>query len=159
MDRLPVSIKLIISIAVPLIGGFLSGLASMSNVAQFYAKLAKPSFSPPGWLFGPAWTILYILMGVAAFLIWQKGLDAKGVIPALIVFLIQLAINFSWSPVFFGLQSIAGGLILIIILWLAIIVTIVLFWRLNYVAGVLLLPYLLWVTFATVLNFYIWQLN
>lgn len=159
MNRLPAIAKFFISIAVPLIGGFISGLLSMQNIRSFYLSLDKPSFAPPSWVFGPAWTILYILMGIAAFLIWNKGLNIKGVIPALGVFLIQLALNFSWTPIFFRFQSILGALIVIIILWIAINITIVLFWRLNKIAGLLLVPYLLWVTFATALNYYILKLN
>lgn len=159
MDKLSPLAKLIISITIPLVGGFLSGFFTMGTVAEFYLKLAKPSFSPPGWIFGPVWTILYILIGIAAFLIWNKGLNTRGVTPALIIFLIQLALNFSWTPVFFGFQSIAGGLIIIALLWVAIIASIVMFWRLDQIAGALLIPYLLWVSFATVLNFYILRLN
>ena len=159
MGKLPSIAKLIISIAIPLIGGFLSGFLAMRNIAEFYSKVAKPSFSPPAWVFAPAWTILYILMGIAAFLIWEKGLNTAGVIPALVIFLTQLALNISWTTIFFGLQSIAGGLIVIIILWIAIMITIVLFWRLNKIAGLLLVPYLLWVTFATALNYFVMRLN
>ncbi len=159
MRRLSSTEKLIISIAIPLIGGFLSGFLAMRNVTEFYSMLVKPSFSPPAWIFAPAWTILYVLMGIAAFLIWEKGLNIAGVIPALAIFLIQLALNFSWTPIFFGLQSIAGGFIVIVILWIAVLITIILFWRLNKIAGLLLIPYLLWITFATALNYFIMKLN
>jgi len=159
MDRLPAIVKLAISVAVPLIGGFISSLLSMQNIKSFYLSLDKPSFAPPSWVFGPAWTVLYILMGIAAFLIWNKGLNTEGVIPALGFYLIQLALNFSWTPIFFRFQSILGALVVIIILWIAIIITTVLFWRLNKIAGLLLVPYLLWVTFATALNYYILRLN
>lgn len=157
--RIPNVVKLIISIAVPLTGGFISGVFASRSIETWYKTLAKPSFAPPNWVFAPAWTILYIAIGIAAYLVWIRGSQLPEVRTALTVFLIQLALNFSWTPVFFGLRSPIGGLIIISILLAVIIVTLVLFWRISLPAGLLLIPYLLWVSFATALNFAIWQLN
>ncbi len=125
----------------------------------WYGAIRKPSFTPPGWVFGPVWTTLYILMGVAAFLVWRKGLDSRGVRAALAWFLVQLVLNALWSPVFFGWHRIGLALIVLILLWGALVVTL---WRFAWISGVaagLLAPYLAWVSFAGVLNASIWWLN
>ncbi len=153
------SIKLVIAIAVPLAIGGLSGFATASGVATWYPTLVKPSFNPPAWIFGPVWTVLYIMMGVAAFLVWRQGLATEGVKLALTVFGVQLALNGLWSILFFGMQSPGLALAEIIVLVLAIVATVWLFWRVVPAAGMLLLPYLAWVGFATVLNGSIWMLN
>ena len=116
-------------------------------------------FNPPAWVFGPVWTLLYVMMGVAAFLVWQRGWSAAGVKIALAFFVLQLALNGLWSVLFFGLQSPGLALIEIVLLWLAIAVTTVLFWRVTPPAGLILLPYWAWVSFATILNGSIWMLN
>jgi tryptophan-rich sensory protein len=151
--------KLVICIVVCLAAGAIGSVFTRSAIPTWYATLEKPPFSPPNWLFAPVWTLLYILMGIAAFLVWRKGLENRGVRIALIVFLIQLALNALWSVVFFGLESPLYGLIVISILWIAILVTIIKFFRISRVASVLMWPYLLWVTFAAVLNSSIWLLN
>lgn len=153
------TIKLVISIATPLAVGGLSGFATARGVADWYPTLTKPSFNPPTWVFGPAWTLLYIMMGVAAFLVWRQGLESDGVKIALTVFGIQLALNGLWSILFFGMQAPGLALAEIIVLWIAIGVTTVLFWRVVPAAGALLLPYWGWVSFATVLNASLWWLN
>ncbi len=153
------TIKLVISIATPLAVGGLSGFATARGVANWYPTLTKPSFNPPAWVFGPAWTLLYIMMGVAAFLVWRKGLEVDGVKIALTVFGIQLALNGLWSILFFGMQAPGLALAEIIVLWIAIGATTVLFWRVVPAAGALLLPYWGWVSFATVLNASLWWLN
>ena len=153
------AIALFIAIAVPLAIGGLSGFATADAVSSWYPTLVKPSFNPPAWVFGPVWTVLYITMGVAAFLVWRQGLATGGVRLALVVFAVQLALNGLWSILFFGMQSPGVALIEIIALWLAIAATVVLFWRVATVAGALMVPYLLWVSFATVLNASIWWLN
>ena len=153
------TIKLVISIATPLAVGGLSGFATARGVADWYPTLTKPSFNPPAWVFGPAWTLLYIMMGVAAFLVWRQGLESDGVKIALTVFGIQLALNGLWSILFFGMQAPGLALAEIIVLWIAIGVTTVLFWQVVPAAGALLLPYWGWVSFATVLNASLWWLN
>jgi tryptophan-rich sensory protein len=119
----------------------------------------KPSFNPPASFFGPVWTVLYIMMGVAAFLVWRRGLDADGVRIALTVFAVQLALNGLWSILFFGMQAPGWALVEIVLLWIAIGITAVLFWRVAMLPGALLLPYWGWVSFAAVLNASLWWLN
>lgn len=125
---------------------------------EWYAGLAKPAWNPPNWLFGPVWTVLYILMAVAAWLVWRRQGLAGAALP-LLVFVVQLVLNAMWSWLFFGLQRPGVALAEILVLWVAILVTILLFFRVRSVAGILLIPYLLWVSFAAVLNFTIWRLN
>lgn len=151
--------KLLIALAVPLAVGGLSGFATASGVAAWYPTLVKPAFNPPAWVFGPVWTLLYVMMGVAAFLVWRQGLGADGVRLALGVFLLQLLLNGAWSLLFFGLRSPAWAFVDIVALWLAIGGTVWLFWRVLPAAGLLLLPYWAWVSFAAVLNGSIWSLN
>jgi tryptophan-rich sensory protein len=151
--------KLLIALALPLAVGGLSGFATSAGVAAWYPTLVKPAFNPPAWLFGPVWTLLYLMMGVAAFLVWRRGLGADGVRLALGVFLFQLLLNGLWSLLFFGLRSPGWALVDIGLLWLAIGGTIWLFWRVAPTAGLLLLPYWAWVSFAAVLNGSIWSLN
>jgi benzodiazapine receptor len=151
--------KLVISIVACLAAGAIGSIFTRSAIPTWYATLEKPIFSPPNWLFAPVWTLLYILMGVAAFLVWRKGLADRQVRTALIVFLVQLVLNALWSVVFFGLESPLYGLIIIVVLWAAILITVIKFFRISRVASGLMWPYLLWVTFAAVLNGSIWLLN
>jgi tryptophan-rich sensory protein len=151
--------QLILAVTLPLAVGGLSGFATASGVASWYPTLAKPSFNPPAWVFGPTWTVLYILMGVALFLVWQQGLNTQGVRLALFVFGVQLMLNALWSIIFFRMQSPGWAFAEIILLWIAIIATLWAFWRVMPAAGWLLVPYLAWVSFAAVLNGSIWFLN
>ncbi|MCH8501176.1 MAG: tryptophan-rich sensory protein [Aliidiomarina sp.] len=129
------------------------------NAPNFYAELSVPSWAPPGWLFGPVWTTLYTMMAIASWLIWREyGFSATSKRAHLANF-VQLALNMLWSWLFFAWYFGAVSFIEIVFLWLAIVLTIIQFWRLNRVAAVLLVPYLAWVSFAAVLNFSIWQLN
>jgi translocator protein len=152
-------LKLIASLAVVLVAGGIGSLATTKAIPTWYQALKKPSFNPPEWLFGPAWTVLYLLMAVAAFLVWKQGFNAAGVKLALAVFLVQLVLNALWSILFFGFRSPLAGLVNIAVLWLAILATIALFFRVSMPAGVLLLPYIAWVTFAALLNAAILRLN
>ncbi len=153
------ALGLIVAIVIPLAVGAVSGAATARGVSSWYPTLVKPSFNPPAWIFGPVWTVLYIMMGAAAFVVWQRGWDSAGVRAAVTAFAVQLALNGLWSILFFGLQSPGLALLEIVVLWLAIAATSVLFWRVATVAGALMVPYLLWVSFATVLNASIWWLN
>ena len=153
------AIKLVVAVAVPLVVGGISGFATSRGVAEWYPTLVRPAFTPPSWLFGPVWTLLYIAMGVAAFLVWRRGLATEGVAVALTAFVVQLALNGLWSLLFFGARAPGVAFIEIIVLWVSIVVTVWLFWRLSTAAGVLLLPYLAWVSFAAVLNGSLWALN
>ena len=151
--------KLIISVLIPLCAGLIGSVFTIRSIPTWYATLMKPDLSPPGWIFAPVWTALYVLMGIAAFLVWRKGLEHKGVKAALIVFGIQLFLNTIWSIIFFGLQNPFWAFIDIIALWLAIIANIIYFRRISYTCAFLLLPYLIWVSFASYLNYSIWTLN
>jgi tryptophan-rich sensory protein len=152
-------IRLMIAVVVPLAVGGLSGFATARGVQDWYPTLIKPSFNPPSWVFGPVWTVLYLMMGIAAFLVWQKGWDSGAVKAALALFAVQLILNGLWSVLFFGIQSPGLAFSEILLLWVSIGATLVLFWRVSPVSGILLLPYEAWVTFAVVLNGAIWTLN
>jgi len=152
-------IKLVISIVVCEGAGIIGSVFSTPAIPSWYAALQKPAFTPPNWLFAPAWGTLYLLMGIAAFLVWRVGLGNQPVKTALYFFLIQLVFNTMWSAVFFGMQSPLYGVIVIIILWMAILLTIIKFARISAVAAWLLVPYILWVSFASALNISVWLLN
>jgi len=151
--------KLIASIVACQLAGVIGSVFTTPAIPTWYAALAKPAFTPPSWLFAPAWITLYLLMGIAASLVWRVGLDQKHVRTALILFLVQLVLNALWSVAFFGLQSPLGGIIVIVLLWVAILLTILKFFRISTAAGALLVPYIAWVTFAATLNAYIYVLN
>ena len=151
--------RLLICVGAVLAASSIGSFATVRAIPTWYKGLTKPSFNPPNWLFGPAWTVLYLLMAVAAWLVWKQGLGAPGVKLALAVFLVQLILNALWSVLFFGLRSPLAGLIGISGLWLAILATIILFFRVSTPAGVLLLPYIAWVSFAAILNAAILRLN
>lgn len=152
-------IRLAISIGVCLAAGFIGSIFTTASIPTWYTTLEKPSFNPPNWLFGPVWTILFILMGISAFLVWRVGLGEPNVKVALIIFIIQLILNAFWSVAFFGLRSPIAGLIVIIILWIAILLTILSSAKVSITAGILLIPYILWVSFASILNATIYVLN
>ena len=152
-------IRLGIAVTIPLAVGGLSGLVTAQGVQDWYPTLIKPSFNPPSWVFGPVWTVLYLMMGIAAFLVWQKGWDSGAVKVALALFAIQLILNGLWSVLFFGIRMPGLAFAELLLLWFSIGGTVVLFWRVSPVAGMLLLPYEAWVTFAAVLNGSIWILN
>ncbi len=132
--------------------GILGALFTMEAISGWYITLNKPVFAPPNWVFGPAWTLLYFLMGVSFYLIVKKGWKKKAVKTAAMFFLVQLGLNFLWSPVFFGLRSPLLGLITILAMWIMIVLTMRKFYPISKGAFYLLVPYLLWVSFATVLN-------
>ncbi len=125
---------------------------------EWYGGLAKPPWNPPNWLFGPVWTVLYAMMGVAAWLVWRRYGFAGAALP-LAFFIVQLALNAAWTWLFFGLRRPDIAFAEIVVLWLAILVTLISFWRLERPAGILLVPYLAWVSFAALLNYTLWQLN
>ncbi|MCD0473396.1 tryptophan-rich sensory protein [Flavobacterium sp. EDS] len=140
--------------------GYFSGIVTRSSIDIWYPTLIKPSFNPPNWVFAPAWSLLYLLMGVAAGLVWDRiEYEKEAVKNALVFFAIQLALNALWSYLFFGLMNPLLALIEIFVLWLMIYETLLKFIKINKVAGYLLVPYLLWVSFATILNASIWWLN
>jgi benzodiazapine receptor len=152
-------IKLIVSIAACEGAGGIGAIFTTPAIATWYASLKKPTFTPPNSVFGPVWITLYLLMGIAVFLVWHEGLGQEGVTTAFIVFWIQLVLNILWSVIFFGLKSIIGGMITILLLWSVILVNIVVFFGVSPIAGGLLIPYLVWVTIAANLNVRVWILN
>ena len=151
--------KLIISLLVPQLAGGIGSIFTVGSVNDWYPVLVKPALNPPAWVFGPVWTALFALMGIAAFLVWKKGLERRDVKIALGIFVFQLALNTLWSIIFFGLHSPGGALIEIVFLWLAILATIIAFAKISKPAAWLLAPYILWVSFAAYLNWSIWMLN
>lgn len=153
------TLKLLVSLIAAFGAAAIGSLFTNPAIPVWYATLRKPAFAPPNWLFGPAWTLLYILMALASWLVWKKGLATPIVKPALVVYLIQLVLNALWSALFFGLRSPLAGLIEIVLLWFAILATVTLFFRVSKGAGAMLLPYLGWVSFATLLNAAILRLN
>jgi tryptophan-rich sensory protein len=150
-------VGLVAWLAVSFIAAAIGSIASI-RAASFYSQLARPNWAPPPDLFGPVWTVLYALMGIAAWLVWRTG-GFQAAQTALTLFLVQLAFNALWSWLFFGWHQGALAFADIIVLWVLIVATLVAFWRINVVAGALLIPYLLWVSFATALNYSVWQLN
>lgn len=134
-------------------------VASQFEVGAWYAQLEKPPWNPPSWVFGPVWTVLYTLMGVAAWIVWHRSGGVRFARVPLGLFLFQLVLNGLWSALFFGLHRPGLAFAEIVVLWGAILATTIAFWRRQSTAGLLLLPYLAWVTFAGVLNAAIWQLN
>jgi tryptophan-rich sensory protein len=151
--------KLIIAIVVSELAGIIGSIFTIPSVAGWYQTLTKPALNPPAWVFGPVWTILFVLMGIALFLVWKKGFKTKSAKIALGLFIGQLALNMLWSIIFFGLHSPAGAFIEIIFLWLAILATIIAFAKISRPAAWLLIPYILWVSFAGYLTYSVWQLN
>jgi benzodiazapine receptor len=158
MNRTKQIVGLVIFLAVCFGAAAAGGAATYPRIEGWYAALIKPSWTPPDWLFGPVWTVLYLGMAMAAWLVWrQKGLAAAQ--GPLILFAVQLGLNVAWSWLFFGHQSPRLGFLDILWLWVAIAATMVAFWRRSTAAGLLFVPYLAWVAFAAVLNYSIWQMN
>lgn len=148
-----------ISVAICLLVGFLSGFATQTSVDNWYETLKKPFFNPPNWIFGPVWTILYIMMGIAAGIVWSKGLHHLWVKTALYHFSFQLIFNAMWSVVFFGFNQPFWALLVILILLALILLNMKSFRVVSKTAAYLLVPYFLWVCFATLLNYKIWEMN
>jgi tryptophan-rich sensory protein len=157
---MPKIAKLLIMVAVCVAVGYVSGMVTRESVTTWYPTLEKPSFNPPNWLFAPVWTALYIIMGIAGALVWDRiDTDEENVKKGLRFFFIQLVLNALWSYLFFGLKNPMIAFVEIILLWLMIYETFVQFHKVNKTAAYLFIPYLLWVTFAMVLNGSIWWLN
>ncbi|MFA6529308.1 MAG: TspO/MBR family protein [Patescibacteria group bacterium] len=152
-------IKLIAAILIAESAGIIGSLFTRPSIPNWYATLARPSFNPPSWIFAPVWTALFLLMGIAAFLVWKRGWEKREVKIALGIFGGQLILNILWSALFFGLHSPLAAFVEIIILWLAILWTILAFRKISKTAAWLLVPYILWVSFAAVLNFLLMLLN
>lgn len=152
--------KILTVVVTCLVIGYFSGMVTRSAIITWYPTLVKPSFNPPNWIFAPVWSMLYIMMGIAAGLVWDRiESNTEIVKKALVFFAVQLALNALWSYLFFGLKNPMLALLEIVILWLMIYETYVQFGKINKIAGYLFIPYLLWVSFAMVLNASIWWLN
>ena len=155
MGRVGSSALLIISLGLVFAVAALGGAASTSGLRDWYVELDRAPWNPPGWVFGPAWTVLYVLMGVAAWLVARTGLDQRSVQIALVLYGLQLALNLGWSLLFFGARAPGWALADIAVLCALVAVTAIAFYRIDPVAGLLLVPYLAWLLFATSLNLWI----
>lgn len=160
----PDAMALVLSIMLPIAAGAVGASFTMAASRTWYAAIVKPEWCPPPWLIGPVWTLLYITMGLSAWLVWRSGRRRASVVGSgawtpLRVYWAQLAVNAMWSPIFFGAKRVDLALAVIVVLLFLIVTTIRRFYQVDRLASVLLLPYLAWVTFATVLNATIWQLN
>lgn len=152
-DAVKLPAALLLSFAMAAVGG-----AASVGAAGFYAQLTRPAWSPPSWLFGPVWSVLYLLMGIAAWLVWREP-ASPAQRRALILFGVQLVLNALWSWLFFAWHRGALALVEVVVLEALIVATLVAFWRIRPLAGALLVPYALWVAFATTLTWAIWRLN
>jgi translocator protein len=164
-------LSLAVAIVLPQAAGGLGAVATASSVSTWYKDLKKPSWNPPSWVFGPVWTVLYLMMGLAVWLVWRRsGEEAPEDRPlalpetperraALSLWSVQLVLNSLWSVIFFGLRSLGGAAAEIGVLWAAIAATAVRFYRIKPAAGLLLMPYLAWSTFASALNVTVWRMN
>ncbi|MFN8291004.1 MAG: TspO/MBR family protein [Chitinophagaceae bacterium] len=153
------TLKLILAILIPLLVGATSGFFTVTGVGSWYQTLHKPSWNPPNWIFGPVWTTLYILMGIALFLVWKADTSPEVKRMAITLFALQLVFNFFWSFIFFNQHAVGWAFVEIIGLWLLILATIFAFANINRTAAWLLVPYISWVSFAGMLNYTIWRLN
>ena len=151
------AVKLLIALAIPLLIGFFGSFFTISEIGSWYQTIQKPSWNPPNWIFGPVWTTLYLLMGISLFLVWRSSASQKRI--AIILYTVQLVLNFFWSFIFFKQHQIGFAFAEILALWLMILLSIFAFGRMNKLAAWLLVPYISWVSFAAILNFTIWQLN
>jgi benzodiazapine receptor len=153
-------VRIAVVLSTCLLVGYLSGMVTRDSITTWYPTLVKPSFNPPNWVFAPVWTILYIMMGVAGGMVWNRlEQDIENVKKAFTFFIIQLALNAAWSVIFFYFHNPFLALIEVILFWLLIFETHIKFKKIDKTAGLLFIPYLAWVSFATVLNASIWWLN
>jgi benzodiazapine receptor len=150
--------KLFLSLAITVAVGFIAGFATSTSIDTWYSTLHKPGFTPPNWLFPVVWTTLYILMGIALYLVWKQP-SGNSRSRAVTAYFIQLALNFLWSFIFFRWHAIGWAFVDIVCLWSFIAITIILFYVKSKTAAALLIPYLVWVSYATALNYFIWELN
>ena len=152
-------VSAIVSIVIALAVAAIGGLATASSVTTWYVGLHKPAFNPPNAVFGPVWTVLYVLMALAAWRVWRAGPAGGRRRAAIGLYAVQLALNLAWSLIFFGLRRPDLALVEIAVLLIAVLATTAVFWRRDRIAGLMLVPYAAWVAFASALNFAIWRLN
>jgi translocator protein len=158
-ERSRSAIALFVAIATPLAAGGLGTIATSQAIPTWYRGLRRPSWTPPGWIFGPVWTTLYTMMGVAAWLVWKAGWEKSSVRRGIGLFVGQLFLNAIWTPLFFGRRAFGAALIDLSLLWGMIVATGIQFYRVSRPAGLLMLPYLLWVSYASSLNAGVWWMN
>lgn len=151
--------KLVASIVICEGAGGIGVIFTTPAIPTWYAALQKPGFTPPNAAFAPVWLTLYLLMAIAVFLVWRKVFQVEGVKVALSLFLAQLVLNVLWSIVFFGMKSLLGGVVIILVLWVVILLTIIKFFKISRPAGGLMIPYIVWVSIASYLNIGVWMLN
>ena len=149
---------LVVFVVVCFAAAGIGGAVTTPKIATWYAALAKPSWNPPNWIFGPVWSVLYLCMAIAAWLVWRQG-GLAGAATPLALFAVQLVLNLAWSWLFFGFENPGLAFVDIVLLWAAIAATMVAFWFRSAIAGILFVPYLAWVSFAAILNFVVWRLN
>lgn len=152
-------VKLVVSVLVCQLAGFLGGFFTQAAVQSWYPTIRKPVFTPPNWMFGPVWIFLYLLMGIALYLVWNSAGGGHARRVAIILFFIQLGLNVLWSFLFFYLKNPLLGFIEILLLFIFIVLTAWKFFSLNRLAGILFVPYILWVAFASILNYFLWVMN
>lgn len=152
-------LKVVAFITLCQLAGVLGSVFTYASIPTWYASLQKPTFTPPNWLFGPAWLTLYTLMGISLYIVWKKGLDKKDVRLSVGLFGAQLALNSLWSFLFFGLKDLRLAFFEIVVLWVFIVASIASFYKVSKKAAMLLVPYILWVSFAALLNYSVWMLN
>ena len=151
--------RFIISIMIPLMVGAIAGFFTGESVNSWYVNVNKPSFNPPSWLFAPVWTALYLMMGIAFYLVWKAAATDALKKQAMTFYAVQLFLNFIWSFIFFYLQQPGWAMVDIVLMWIMILFTIIWFGKISPVAAWLLVPYICWVSFAALLNYSIWKLN
>ena len=151
--------KLLITIIVCQCAGLIGSLFTASAINGWFSELNHPSFTPPDWLYPPIWITGYLLIAIAAFLIWWRGLHIRPVRVAMILFLVQLFLGVVWAYILFGLQSVLFGLIAVMALWIVLLFTVIQFYKVSVAAGSLMIPYMVWVTFAIILNGSLYLLN
>lgn len=156
---MPFWVKVLICVLVIPALGAVGGIVTSSNIAGWYEGLQKPAGTPPNWVFGPVWTLLYVLIGISLALIWDRAPSGPTKNQALVIFAVQMVLNLVWTPVFFGAHLVLAALVIIALLWFAILMTILAFRKLNRTAAWLLVPYLIWVSYASYLNAGILWLN
>ncbi len=157
--KVPYALKFIIALLACQLAGVVGYVFTTRSLETWYQAINRPSYAPPDGVFAPVWIALYVLMGIAAFLVWRRGLRYPNVKEGLLAFLVQLILNACWSIAFFGFQSPLAGLIVVVVLWVEILITVIYFFRVSRDAGLLMLPYLAWVSFAAVLNYGFFALN
>lgn len=148
--------SIVVFIVICLLAGYIGSRFTFVSVKTWYRTIRKPSWNPPNWIFAPVWTLLYIMMAVAAWRVWERTDNAFG---PMLMFALQLVLNVAWSAIFFGKRNISLALKEIVLLWIAVVATTAVFWSVDRFAGILFIPYVVWVTFAAFLNYTIDRMN